>query len=168
MRLLAECEREGQKMHAEAVLVGKAESELQGLMGRIEQWRNEPGRGRSMPEPLWQEASAAAERLGVYVVSRVLRLNYQGLKRRAHSNSKSDSKGDSRAPASTRRAQFIDLSSIAGAAQVAQVAGVTPEAAEAQEAVVEVVATDGTRLTVRVKAGAANLVALVNAFRGRA
>ena len=88
MLWLAECEREGQKMHAEAVLVGKAESELQGLMGRIEQWRNEPGRGRSMPEALWQEASAAAQKLGVYAVSRVLRLNYQGLKRRVYSDSR--------------------------------------------------------------------------------
>jgi hypothetical protein len=161
-------------MHAEAVLVGKAEllvraeSELQGLKGQIERWRNEPGRGRAMPEPLWQEASAAAQKLGVYAVSHVLRLNYQGLKRRAHSNSKSESKGDSRAPASMRQAQFIDLSGIAGTAQVAQVAGAAPQAAGAEEAVVEVVATDGTRLTVRVKAGAANLVALVNAFRGRA
>jgi len=108
----------------------------------------------------------------VYVVSRLLRLNYQGLKRRVHSNSKSDSKGDSRAPASARPAQFIDLSGIASAAQVAQVAQVAGATqavpASAEEAVVEVVATDGTRLTVRVKAGAANLVALVNAFRGRA
>ena len=48
-----------------------------------------------------------------------------------------------------------------GAAQIALVAGAAPEVAGAQE---EVVDTDGARLTVRVKAGAANLVALVNAL----
>jgi len=73
-------------MHAEAVLVGEAESELQGLMGRDRAVEDEPGRGRSMPEPLWQEASAEEVRSVCRIAP--VETELSGTKRRAHSKSK--------------------------------------------------------------------------------
>lgn len=52
---------------------------LEGLLARIEAWRSSEGRGRRMPEDLWQEAGAAAQRLGVCRVSRALGLGYNTL-----------------------------------------------------------------------------------------
>lgn len=123
-----------------------AEDEMiEGLRGRIEAWRQSPTRGRAMPEELWEEACAAAQLLGAFRVSRALSLNHDTLKRRAGLGE----------PEGAERPTFIELP------------GLAPFAA-GDEAVVEVVAADGTKLTVRMKGSSLNLGALIQEFRGRA
>jgi hypothetical protein len=56
--------------------------ELKGLHRRIEAWRHTRLGTRPMPEELWKEASGFARKLGICRVSRALRVNYGGLKRR--------------------------------------------------------------------------------------
>jgi hypothetical protein len=115
-----------------------------------------------MPEELWKEASGFALKLGICRVSRALRVNYVGLKRRVRSSGSPRvvSRRSERA-ASNSRADFIELS---GAPPFAALS----EAPAASDAVVEVVAPDGTRLTIRVKGAASpNVAAWVSAFRGR-
>lgn len=132
--------------------VGSAQSVenemIEGVRARIEAWRRSEEKSRSMPEELWEGASAAAQRLGVWRVSRALSLNYRSLKRRAQPDEAQ------RAPA--RGADFIELNGLAGFREAA-----------ADEAVVEVLATDGAKLTVRVPAARLNIAALASEFRGR-
>ena len=54
---------------------------LQTLSDRIEAWRSTRPRTRPMPEALWNEAVSMTRELGVFRVSRVLRLNFDTLKR---------------------------------------------------------------------------------------
>lgn len=57
-------------------------SDLKAVRKRFEQWRaTRSGRSR-VPESLWSLAVPAAKAHGIYRVSQVLRVNYQGLKRR--------------------------------------------------------------------------------------
>jgi hypothetical protein len=98
-----------------------------------------------MPEELWEEACAAAQLLGAFRVSRALSLNHDTLKRRAGLID----------PEASERPTFIELP------------GLAPFSAD-DEAVVEVVAGDGAKLTVRVKGSTLNVGALIQEFRGRA
>src|ERR1700738_3835917 len=59
-------------------------AEVDGLRGRIEGWRQSRPKSRPMPEELWQEASAAAKRLGTGRVARALGLNFEALKHTGH------------------------------------------------------------------------------------
>lgn len=137
-------------MSAQAVSPENVENEMiEGLRARIEAWRASEGRSRAMPEELWEEASAAAQLMGVARVSRALGVGYEPLKRRAFP-------GES-APDTVTRTDFIELSG-----------GAPGGASTGDEAVVEVVAADGAKLTVRVKAAGLNIAALINEFRGRA
>ncbi len=137
--------------------------ELKSLHRRIEAWRQTRPGTRPMPEELWKDASGFARKLGICRVSRALRVNYSGLKRRMLSSG--GARGQVRrsaCAASVSRPDFIELS---GLAQFP----VLNEAPAASDAVVEVVAPDGTRLTIRVQgATSANVAAWVSAFRGRA
>lgn len=57
-------------------------SDLKAIRQRFEKWRTtRSGRSR-VPESLWSLAVPAAKTHGIYRVSQVLRINYQGLKRR--------------------------------------------------------------------------------------
>ena len=125
---------------------------LAGLRVRIEAWRGSEGKTKQMPEELWREAADAARRLGVNPVSRALRLNYRVLKRRGASPEVSSPKK------AVSRPQFVEL------------AGIGPHdgVAAGGEAIVEMVAADGARLTVRLKDASATLLSVINAFRGRA
>jgi hypothetical protein len=142
--------------------------ELKELHGRIQAWRQTRPGTRPMPEELWEGATAAARTLGVYRVVRALRVNSTGLKRRVMA-SRRGTRGDvsrrakrvQRRPQPTGRTDFLEMSRLAGPP------GAPIEASTSGDAVVEVVAADGTRLTIRWKAAGQNLVALVNAFRGR-
>lgn len=49
---------------------------------RIEHWRATREKRTRMPEPLWSGAATAAREHGLWAVSRVLRVNYECLKRR--------------------------------------------------------------------------------------
>jgi len=147
-------------MQTEAVFTGPVE--LKGLHRRIDAWRRTRPGTRPMPEELWKEASGFAQRLGICRVSRALRVNYGGLKRRVLASRlpAADSRRSERT-ASVVRPDFIELSSLPAF-------GALSEAPAGSDAVVEVVAPDGARLTIRVKgATSPNVAEWVSAFRGR-
>lgn len=52
---------------------------------QLEQWRKTRGRGRRIPASLWAAAVDAAREHGVSKASKVLRLDYYGLKKRLDS-----------------------------------------------------------------------------------
>jgi hypothetical protein len=140
-------------MHTEGVLPELAE--IAGLHGRIEAWRQMRPKSRPMPEELWREASAAAKRLGAGRVARALGLKYETLKQRVISGDPSGGGvGPKKAPGKT---EFVELCEFP----------VPRLSAGRDEMVVEIVAADGTRLTIRVKGASPNISALIEAFRGR-
>jgi hypothetical protein len=140
-------------MHTEGVLPELAE--IAGLHGRIEAWRQMRPKSRPMPEELWREASAAAKRLGAGRVARALGLKYETLKQRVISGDPSGGGvGRKKAPGKT---EFVELCEFP----------VPRLSAGRDEMVVEIVAADGTRLTIRVKGASPNISALIEAFRGR-
>lgn len=148
-------------MRTEAVFTGPVE--LKGLYRRIEAWRGTQPGTRPMPEELWKEASGFAQNLGVCRVSRALRVNYGGLKRRvlAKAQPALESKRSARTP-TVVRPDFVELSGLPAFAALSEAT------AAGSDTVVEVVAPDGTRLTIRVKgATSPNVAAWVSAFRGR-
>jgi hypothetical protein len=67
-------------MQTEAVFA--APLELEGLHRRIQAWWQTRRGTRTMPQELWKQASGFAQKLGICKVSRALRVNYGGLKRR--------------------------------------------------------------------------------------
>ena len=136
-------------MQTEAQLTesGATGEMIEGLRVRIEAWRRSENRGRRMPEELWQEASAAAQRLGVCPVSRALGLGYQTLKRRTCPSSLSNIVSHPR---------FIEVAGFASLNGVAT-----------DEAIVEMVSADGSRLTVRLKDSSSALLSVIQAWRGR-
>jgi len=125
---------------------------LSALSRKIEQWRSQKPRSRSMPEELWEQASEAARSMGVSRVARALKVGYASLRERSGVEGvrKSTRRAGPAAPA--LGGQFVELSDLSPIRE---------------EAVVEVTVADGTRLTIRLK-GSANVVALVNALRWRA
>jgi hypothetical protein len=142
-------------MRAQAILPEL--TEIEGLRGRIEGWRQSRPKSRPIPEELWQEASEAAKRLGAGRVARALGLSYEALKQRVISSDSGQHRGAARAHGERERTEFIELSGFAG---------LDPEVT-CDEMVVEMVASDGTRLTIRAKAASCNLLALIEAFRRR-
>jgi hypothetical protein len=112
-----------------------------------------------MPEPLWAEVVALARTHGVYRISQALRVSYDSLKLRVARAPKSKSKPRP-APSGARRAgapSFVELAA-PPALGVAQATG----------AVVEVVDCSGTKLTIRLPAGASvDVAAVMRAFRSR-
>lgn len=140
-------------MHGEGVLPELAE--IEGLRGRIEAWRQMRPKSRPMPEELWRAASAAAKRLGAGRVARALGLKYETLKQRVISGDPSASgPGRQKVPGKT---EFVELRDFA-------MPGLS---VDRDEMVVEMVAADGTRLTIRVTGASPNISALIEAFRGR-
>ena len=147
-------------MQTIAVFTGPVE--LKGLHRKIEAWRRTRPGTRPMPEKLWKEASGFARKLGIGPVSRALRVNSGGLKRRmrASGSPRVVSRTSARA-ASISRPDFIELS---GSAPFAALS----EAPTGSDAVVEVVAADGARLTIRMTGATnSNVTAWVSAFRCR-
>ena len=129
-------------------------AEIEGLRRKIGRWRQGRPKSQSMPEELWREATAAAKRLGAGRVARALGLGYEGLKQRVLAKEA----GRRAAPTNTGLAsQFIELPSL-------PVAG---SAAGGEGLVVEMVATDGTRLTIRSREASPGVLAVIQAFRGR-
>lgn len=119
------------------------------LHKRIEHWRSSRVKLWPMPESLWTEATALARELGVYRVSRALRLNYESLRRRV------GRKGRGGGAAGTKAGEFVELS---GAQLLGLPAG----------PVVELFDEGNVRLTVRLASGSAlDVVRLVEVFRGR-
>ena len=134
-------------------------AEIDGLKVKIERWRQARPKSGSMPEELWQEAGAAAKRLGTNRVARALGLGYEGLKQRVLSKKKGGPRGKEPGEVLAQAAQFIELPGfpMPGSAAVNR-----------DGMVVELVATDGTRLTIRTQQASAAVVEMISAFRGRA
>ena len=126
--------------------------DLSALSEKIEQWRSQRPRRRSMPQELWQEASEAARSLGVSRVATALKVGYATLRQRSGVEGvrKAARRPERAVPALS--SQFVELSDLSPIRE---------------EAVVEVTVPDGTRLMIRLK-GSTNLVALVNTLRWRA
>jgi hypothetical protein len=113
-----------------------------------------------MPPELWREATLAARKLGIYGVSRTLKLNYGMLKRRVEASVSSRDRnrgGDRREALAPTRADFVEVSGLAHLSAAAGVDGT----------VVEVVACDGARLTIRLKGTNPDVAGLIHAFRVR-
>ena len=142
-------------MQAEAILPEL--TEIEGLRGRIEGWRQSRPKSRPMPEELWQEASGAAKRLGTGRVARALGLSYEALKQRVIFSGSGRRGGGARRQGQPERTEFIELNGFP----------VLGSAATREEMLVEMVAADGTRLTIRVKGASPNISALIEAFRVR-
>lgn len=132
---------------------------LNELRDRIDLWRGTQPRTRAMPETLWNEAASMARELGINRVARALGLGFDPLKRRAGAVSAQGRRRRSGvdAPVLAARTAFVEVK---GLAQVSP-------AAVGQETVVEVVACDGARLSIRLKCASADVAALIHAFRGR-
>ena len=135
--------------------LGLAELERQ-----IEAWRETRPNTRPMPPQLWHQATKAARKLGIYPVSRSLRLNYEMLKRRVGQSGLQ--RGGHRR---SRRGAVLELRE----PKFVEVSGLSPVIMSGQgpDAVVEVVSSDGARLTIRGKASHAEVAALIRAFRGQ-
>jgi hypothetical protein len=122
------------------------------LSRKIEQWRSQKPRSRSMPQELWQEASEAARSLGVSRVATALKVGYASLRERSGAEGVRKAARRREPAAAALSSQFVELNDLSPIRE---------------EAVVEVTVPDGTRLTIRLK-GSANVIALVNALRWRA
>jgi len=128
-------------------------AEIEGLRRKIERWRQGRPKRLPMPEELWREATAAARKLGTGRVARALGLGYEALKQRVLAKEA----GLRAAPRETVLAsQFIELPSL-------PVPGST---VGGEGLVVEMVATDGTRLTIRASEASPGVLAVIQAFRG--
>jgi hypothetical protein len=134
-------------------------SEIEPVRQRIQQWRGSQSRSKAMPEPLWQEAGAVARKLGLARVAKELGLNYTALK--AHTlpsqRTKSGVQTGQRSSPPVARAQFLDLGTVTE---------LSPRGA-AEPMVLELMAPDGTRLTIRTREAGASVLAMITAFRGR-
>jgi hypothetical protein len=133
---------------------------LEGLSRQIEAWRRTRPNTRPMPPKLWREATLAARKLGIYRVSRALRLNYGMLKRRvgpAGSRRGGSRRVERSEPLAPTSPGFVEVSGFAHLSA----------AAAGDETVVEVVACDGARLTIRLKGPHSDVAALIRAFRGQ-
>jgi hypothetical protein len=131
--------------------------ELEALSARVEAWRVARPRTRSMPEALWDEAVVLARNVGVFRVARALRLNFDTLKRRAGSPEPAQDIRE-RAVRVARASPRTDFVEVKGLAEVGVVAG-------GHDTVVEIVACDGARLSIRWKCASADVATLIRAFR---
>jgi hypothetical protein len=139
----------------QAVAISAEALGIGGLRDRIERWRHSSPRKRAMPEELWKEACAAGKRLGTGRVARALGLGYESLKQRVLASGSGGVRDPGRVLPTG--AQFIELTGFAAVGH----------ADAGDEAVVEIVAADGARLTIRLKAAGLDVAALVRVFRGR-
>lgn len=127
----------------------RAAQRLQQVRRGIDVWRWTRQKRSPMPEELWTRATRLAQRLGVWRVARDLGLCYESLKRRVEEKVSRKEPGAVRF-VEVRGSDLMDVASSDGT-------------------VVELHATDGTRMTVRLGGGAqVDMMALVAAFRQHA
>jgi hypothetical protein len=134
-------------------------SGLETLLDQIKVWRGTRPRTRSMPEALWSEAAEFARELGVYRVARALGLNFDTLKRRVK-YSKSSVRQRRRVIRSAPAAMNSGFVEVTGLGEISR-------AGLAVQTVVEVVASDGARLSIRLQCASTDVAGLIQAFRGR-
>ena len=139
-----------------------AQLKLEQVCIDVKQWRETRPKLGQMPAELWDEATSAARELGVYPVARALGINYTTLKERTGAGPKQRRTGTRRGQENTPRGTgsgFIEVSNIPMLREPAGSEGTT---------VVEVVAADGARLTIRLQGKSqADVAGLVTAFQGR-
>ena len=122
--------------------------DVEQVRAQLDLWRRTPGHGRGIPEEIWQAATHLARARGLYRVSRELRLNYQSLQRRVAAG------GGHPSPRAADPPVFLDL----GPGLLNAAAG----------CVVDLVAPDGARMTVRLSASVSeSLAALAAALWSR-
>lgn len=131
--------------------------EIEELRGKIEGWRQSQPKSRSMPEQFWQQAGTAARRLGAGRVARALGLNYETLKQRILPNGTDRPAGPATIKRQPEVTEFIELKGFCAPGELVS----------RDEMVVEMIATDGARLTIRIHAGSASVPALIALLRGR-
>jgi hypothetical protein len=124
----------------------RAAQRLQEVRSGIDVWRWTRRKRSPMPEELWSQATTLAQNLGVWRVARDLGLSYESLKRRVEEK------------ATRKGADSVRFVEVRGS----DVMGV----ANNNGTVIELQATDGTRMTVRLGGGVqVELRALIAAFR---
>jgi hypothetical protein len=146
---------------------------LEMLRINVRHWRKESGLSfRYMPVSLWSEAIVAARKFGVGRVACVAGLNLEDLKKRV---GRCEAEPEPPAP---RELEFIEVPGVVpspdplpapspSATTVA--AGEAPAQRAADEAWLEVLAPDGTKLTLRLPAASLGMAAaLVREFRSHA
>ena len=117
---------------------------------KISRYRSMRPKPRRMPEILWAEAVALARELGVYRVVSALGLNYNALRERLEQTP---------SPARPELQGAVNFVELSGAQMLGPRAGPGP--------VVELVESDGARLSVRLPVGSVvDLPQLVAAYRG--
>lgn len=121
---------------------------LQEVRRHIDVWRWTRLKRSPMPEELWAQAARLAQHLGVWRVARDLGLCYESLKRRVEEKASRKETGAVR---------FVEMHSTD-----------LIETASSTGTVVELHATDGTRMTVRLGGTEIDLAALVGAFQQHA
>jgi hypothetical protein len=132
------------------------DSEL-GVLGRdIEEWRRTRAKPGPMPEELWERTVVLARALGLYTVAQALRVNYGALKERLGVKAVMvGGKKRGRPAGKKSRQSFVEVKSLP------MMLGAPKESP-----VVEVAASDGARLTIRLNGGSCDVAALISAFRG--
>jgi hypothetical protein len=134
-------------------------SEIEPIRQRIQEWRSSQSKSKAMPDALWQEAGAVARKLGLARVAKELGLNYTALKARTQPSERTKSgvrTGQVSSPP-VARAQFLDLGTVTE---------LSPRGA-VEPMVLELMAPDGTRLTIRTREASTSVLAMITAFRGR-
>jgi hypothetical protein len=112
----------------------------------FQNWRATRKPGSAIPDELWNAAMDVARTHGVYLTSRTLPIDYGALKKRLETGG------------AESRPAFVELAPM-----------ISTPPTPLDGSVVEFVETDGSRMTVRLPAGAAlDLAGLVSAFRRRA
>jgi len=129
--------------------------EVAALQRRVEAWRADGGgRGRKIPEELWDAAVAVARTAGLYMTARALRFGYQNLKVRVTRASQTRKRGRTQRAVASRRPEFVAVT--------------MPPSAGGAQMVVALVARDGEQMRMEVSgASAMDMVALAQAFWGR-
>jgi hypothetical protein len=129
--------------------------ELEELRGQFNRWRRSPSKSKAVPRQLWDAAVTAAERHGAHRVAKALGVNSQRLREQVMARAgKSGGGQDLVAPPAP--VQFI---------QMGRLADIGPNAV-AEPTVVELMAADGSRLTIRTRDAGPGVLAMINAFRG--
>jgi hypothetical protein len=152
----------------------KVQEPLEGIdevQGRLAQWRQGRVPGQPMPQELWAEAVALAERHGVYAVARSLGLEFAKLKRLLEERSAPRLEANERGPKagrSRRRCVSVQQVEASGFVEVEASGLFGQNAHGVDSAVVELFAADGARMRISLSGRAAlDLPGLVSAFARR-
>ncbi len=133
-------------------------SDVTKLTQRIERWRRERIKRSPMPGDLWTAATRLAQRYGVSMIARELRVGYASLKDKVELAQKCD--GGSQSPGAGVVAPGFARDCFA------ELSGAQLLDHSSKAAVVELATADGVRLTVRFDdGGQLDVVGLVRAFR---